>query len=94
MAFKTSDELIGALKKQLGLDEKMFVVIQVWDKEAGEHAAYARLAGLKKGMLLVEVDSSVHFQELSLRRRELARKINQYFGGEKVIKSIQLKLKK
>lgn len=94
MAFNTSGELTNLLKRQLGLDEKTYAVLKIWEKEMGPQMKYARLSGVKKGTLMVEVDSSVHLQELVLRRRELIKKINQHFGGEKVVRGMQVKLKK
>lgn len=82
------------LKKQLGLDEKTYAVLKIWEKEMGPQMKYAALAGIKKGVLMVEVDSSVHLQEMTLRRRDLIRKINQHFGGAKVVTGMQVKLKK
>ena len=94
MAFVRSDDIIAVLRNRLGLNEKTYAVMQIWEKELGSLAQYVELTAFKKGMLVVEVASSVHFNEMHLRRRELIQKINQHFGTEKVVKSIQLKLKK
>ena len=93
MAFTFAGTIIEALKRNLGLDETTFAVMQIWEKELGPLADAARLVAVKKGSLIVEVASSAHFQELTLRRRELINKINQHFGGKKVIKEIKLRLK-
>lgn len=94
MSFVPADEIINVLKKNLGLDEKTYALFKIWEKELGSLSKSAEIAGLKNGRLVVEVASSAHFQELTLRKRELTKKINQYFGSEKFIKEIKLKLKK
>jgi len=93
MAFTRSEEIIEALRRQLGLDEKTYAIMRAWEREAGAFAPYAELAGIKKGTLVIEVTTPVHFQELTLRRRELLDKVNQYLG-QKVIKNIRFQLKK
>jgi hypothetical protein len=93
MTFDTSNSLIELLKKQLGLNENVFAVMQIWEKELGPLAQAARIEAFKNGQLIVEVASSAHFQELNLRRRELIKQINQHFGNARVIKGIKLKLK-
>jgi uncharacterized protein YdcH (DUF465 family) len=94
MPFTRSEDIINSLKQRLGLDDKMYAVMQAWEREAGAYAPYAVLAGIKKGTLVVDVTTSVHFQELTLRKRELMHKINQYLGSEKVVKNIKFQLKK
>ncbi|MCX5782289.1 MAG: DciA family protein [Elusimicrobia bacterium] len=93
MPFSSSSDIISLIKKQLGLDEKTFSVMKAWDKEFAPIFSYAELVGLQKGELIIEVLSSVHFQELALRRNEIINKINQYAGKEKVVKGIKIKLK-
>lgn len=94
MAFVPSHDIIALLRKQLGLDERTYAVMQAWEREAGAFASHATIAGIKNGTLVIEVSTPVHFQELTLRKRELLNKINQYNGGGRVIKSIKLQLKK
>jgi hypothetical protein len=94
MAFTTANDIIAILKQQLGLDEKTYAIMQIWERELGPLAGSAQLVGFYKRQLLVEVASSVHLQEMTLRRRDLINKINQYFGREKVVKDIKLRLKK
>jgi hypothetical protein len=94
MAFIPADEIVNLLKKQLGLDENYFTVLRIWEKEIRPFACNAELSGFSKGRLVVEVASSVHFQELTLRKRELINKLNQYFGARKVVKDIKVQLKK
>lgn len=93
MVFTFGGLIIESLKKQLGLDEKFTTVIKIWDDVLGPLAKDAQLVGIKRGQLLVDVTSSAHFQELTLRRREIISKINQYFGKEAVVKDIRLRIK-
>ncbi len=93
MPFSSSNELISSIKKQLGLEEKTYSVMRAWDKEFAPVLSYAELVGIQKGELIIEVLSSVHFQELSLRKNEIIKKINQYAGKEKVVKGIKIRLK-
>jgi hypothetical protein len=94
MAFTESSSIIEALKRSLGLDENISTVIRIWEREMGAQSRHVKLAGFKKGQLIVDVSSSAHMQEITLRRREIINKINQYFGGEKVVKSIKVQLEK
>lgn len=94
MVFTESSAIIEVLKRQLGLDENISTVIQIWEREMGAQSRHVKLAGFKKGQLIVDVSSSAHMQEITLRRREIINKINQYFGGEKIVKSIKVQLEK
>jgi hypothetical protein len=94
MVFTPANDIINLLKRQLGLDENTYAVMQIWERELGPLAKYAELVAFQKRQLIVEVASSVHLQEMTLRRRDLINKINQYFGREKVVKDIKLRLKK
>jgi hypothetical protein len=91
--FISSGDIIEKVKRQLGLDEKTDAVFKIWEKELGPLAAGVKLIGIKDGRLMAEAESNVHLQEITLRRREFIRKINQYFGNVKVIKGIKISLK-
>jgi len=93
MALRPSSEIIDVIKQQLGLNEDFLTVIKLWDNVLGSLAKHAVITGYKKGQVFVDVSSSAHMQELILRKKELMRKINQYFGTKKVVKDIKLKLK-
>jgi len=49
-----------------------------WECEAGGLREYARIVALDNSALVLEADSAVVMQEISLRRRELLRKLNAY----------------
>lgn len=93
MPFSTSNEIIELLKKQLGLNEETSVILKTWDKEFAPILNYAELIGIKDGQLIIEVLSSVHFQELALKRHEIITKINRHIGKESAVKGIQIRLK-
>jgi hypothetical protein len=93
MALTPSNEIINGLRRQLGLDDITYAVMRAWEHEAGALLQGAELIGIQKGKLIVAVANSVYFQELMLRKRDLIKKINQYTGGEKVVKDIKLQLK-
>lgn len=93
MGFTPAENIINGIRKQLGLDEKIFAVFAIWERELGPLAKYLKIAGIKKGQLIVEAETNVHLQEAMFKRRDLIKKINQHFGGEKVVKSIRVKLK-
>jgi len=52
---------------------------QAWNSEAGALGAMAKITALDNGALIVEVTSSPAMHELTLRRRELLRRINRHF---------------
>lgn len=93
MAFERSDSILALLRKQLGLDEEVPVVMQAWERELGALAPYAKVAAIRRGTLYVEAASSVHLQELTLRKHDIVRKINQYFGGKRVVKDLRIALR-
>ena len=94
MGLKSSNSIVNEVKKLLGLNEETGAVFSIWEKELGRLAKSAVIAGIQKKTLLVEVESSAHFQELNLRRKELIRKINGHFVNKKVINNIKIKIKK
>lgn len=75
----TGKDLIRSFQFHTGLDlERMAVLNAVWEKEWGYYN-YWKLAGVKKGTLLVDVSSSAAAQELQARNRQVMRSLNQYF---------------
>ncbi|MGA2090744.1 MAG: DUF721 domain-containing protein [Endomicrobiales bacterium] len=92
MGFTEPRVIIEALRAQLGLDENISTVIAIWEREMGAQSRHVKLAGFKKGQLIVDVSSTAHMQEISLRRREIINKINQYFGGKKIVTCIKVQL--
>jgi predicted nucleic acid-binding Zn ribbon protein len=93
MGFESSKNLIEQLQRQLGIDERLYAVQKVWESELGPLARHAEILGLKKGVLVIEADSNAVLHELTLRKREILNKLNQFFGENKFLKQIKLQIK-
>jgi predicted nucleic acid-binding Zn ribbon protein len=93
MSFENSAGIVSALLKQLGFEEEFPAIIKIWEKELGTLSKHAKISGIKKGLLFVDVSSSAHMQELAARKRDVIARINQHFGGKKVVKNIKFELK-
>ena len=72
---KDAQRLMG----RLGLNESLAVLQRAWEAEMGAFSDQARIVAIENRALIVEVFSSPALQEMSLRRRELLRRINRYF---------------
>jgi hypothetical protein len=83
-------KIIASLKKQLGLNEDFLVMEKVWEKEVGIYDI--KMDGFKNGIILACTHSSVAGNELIIRKREILKKMNQYFNSQK-IKDIKVKIK-
>jgi hypothetical protein len=59
--------------------DRMVILHQVWEREAGGLAGHWTLRGVKGGILYVKTRSSAAAQELQLRGPSLVRGINKYF---------------
>ena len=92
MALEPTAGIIEILKKQLGLDEDLMALAQIWEREAGSLAKYAKVLGIRRGQLIVDVSSSAHMQELAARKKNIIKNINQHFGAKKIIKDIKIQL--
>lgn len=85
-------EVVPALLNQWGINETNFTVFSIWEQSIGAMASYASAVGIRNGRLMVEVTSSVCFQELTLRKKELKRILNGHFG-KTVVHDIKFRLK-
>jgi hypothetical protein len=94
MAFTPADEILAVLKKQLGLNSDIDIIIQAWERELGPLTSSVTLVAINKSTLIVEVASSVHLQEMLFRKRQLINRLNQYLGNKKAVKEIKFSLKK
>lgn len=81
-------DLIAAVLAKTGFRTGDFPVFEAWDRAVGPDAGKARAVGLKNGRLFVEVDSPVRTHGLTLRKRELLKKINAAFGGSAPVSDI------
>lgn len=75
------DRVLGDLG--LAAVERASRVAQRWEEAAGSEAArHSRPLALRRGVLEVEVDSSVWSQELQLRREEILERLRCALGDE------------
>ena len=73
-------DVLRIWKRKSGLDgDRILVLNQVWEKEAGHLSRHWTLVGVKRGILYVTTRSPAAAQELQMRGRELVRSLNKYF---------------
>jgi hypothetical protein len=65
--------------RKLGLSSDLVMIERAWTLEMGGLKELARIVAIDNSALVVEADSHAVMQEVSLRRRELVRKLNQHF---------------
>lgn len=88
---KSVGEAIEELIAQLGIKKKLHEqdAFVVWDEAVGERIAkVATPTRMLRGVLIVSVKSGVWRNELSMRKREIVRRINELLGGE-IVKDIK-----
>ena len=90
MSWTQAEEIISLLKKKLGLDEDFFVIRRIWEKEIGINGV--EISGYKDGTIFAQTQSSAASFELTTRKKEIIRKLNQYISSSK-IKNIKVKIK-
>ncbi len=79
------------LIQHLGLSDHLALLERAWESETGSLALLARIVAVDRRALVVEVDSAPAMQELSLRRKELIRRINRHFPNP-VIECLNLRI--
>jgi hypothetical protein len=67
------------ITRELGLSESLALLDRAWEAEVGGLTKLARIVALDRESLVVEVNSSPAMQELTLRKKELVRRINRHF---------------
>ena len=65
--------------RKLGLSSDLDMIDRAWSLEMGGLTDLARIVAIDNAALVVEADSHAALQEITLRRRELIRKLNQHF---------------
>jgi hypothetical protein len=90
MTWTHAREIICLLKRQLGLNGVFFTVEKVWDKETGINSV--EIVGYKNGTIFAQTQSSVAGYELTVRKKEIIKKLNQYIGSPE-IKNIKIDIK-
>lgn len=86
MALASIEQDLRGLTRQLGLSADLSLLDRAWEAEIGTLNARARIAALDRGVLVVEVDTPAVMQEISLRRRELARRLNRHLPSSSIQK--------
>lgn len=81
MAFTSTGALVSAALVQIGLTPERAALQAAWEQTFGSWGQHVELLGLQAGVLEVGARSSVHFQEVMLRRPEIVRTLNQYVGS-------------
>lgn len=79
------------ITRYLGLSEHLSLIDQAWEAELGGLKKVARIVALDRDALVIEVKSAPAMQELTLRRKELIRRLNQHFPSP-VIKCLTLRI--
>jgi hypothetical protein len=79
------------LLRKLGLSDNLAFLDRAWETELGGLAKRVAIVALDRASLVVEADSSAAVQEISLRRRELVRKINRHFP-EPLVQEITVRI--
>ena len=68
-----------SVTRELGLSQSLALLDRAWEAEIGGLARMARIVAIDRESLVVEVDSAPAMQELTLRKKELVRRINRHF---------------
>ncbi len=76
---------------QVGLNQSLQLLERAWQSELGGLSRMAEIVALDNFALVVEVHSSAAMQEISLRRRELLRRINGYFK-DPILRNITVRM--
>ncbi|MDR1511723.1 MAG: hypothetical protein LBS15_03010 [Endomicrobium sp.] len=90
MSWTPSEEIINLLREQLGLDDVFFTLEKVWDREVGIEGV--EITGYKNGTIFARTQSSVANYEITIRKGEIVKRLNQYISGQK-IKNIKISIK-
>ena len=90
MPFTEVSNIMEAIKKELGLDEDFFTVAKVWDREVGTDSV--EICGYKQGTIFAQTEYSTAIHEVTIRKKEIIKRLNQYLGSSK-IKDIKVKIK-
>lgn len=78
--FSSAGDLLRIWKRRAGLDsDRILVLNEVWEREAGHLSRHWTLNGVRRGILYVKVRTPAAGQELQMRGRELVRSLNKYF---------------
>ena len=78
--FSQAGDVLKGLTRRIGMEsERMVILNEVWEREAGHFSRHWTLKGVKAGQLYVRVSSPAAAQELHLRAGQLTKALNKYF---------------
>ena len=78
MALAPISQEVRDISQKLGLSSDLHMIDRAWSLEIGALQDVARIVALDNASLVVETDSHAVMQEVSLRRKELVRKLNRH----------------
>lgn len=76
MALESAARKADQITRKLGLTQTLTLLERAWDAEMGGWAGMARIVAIDNFSLVIEASSSPALQEITLRRKELLRKLN------------------
>ncbi|MBU2567534.1 MAG: DUF721 domain-containing protein [Elusimicrobia bacterium] len=86
--FIPASDIVKELLKKYKLSTDDYAVFDIWEKELGPLAGKVKMVGKKGKKILIKVNNPVYRQEISMRKKELIKKINGHFDRE-VVNSIE-----
>jgi|GEM_PF-6408723 len=88
-----ADRIIKNVFGKFGWNADWDAVFKVWEKVVGKNISkFARAREIGPGQLIVEVSNNYVWHQLYLDRRQLVKKINEYFGYP-LVRTIKFELK-
>jgi hypothetical protein len=81
-SFSLVGDIMGEIRKQLGIDVDFFVLAKAWRQEIGINDA--ELCGYKKGVILAQTQSPAAVNDINIRKKQIIKNLNQYLGGAKI----------
>jgi predicted nucleic acid-binding Zn ribbon protein len=90
------DKILQALMTKLDMPEDTHAkaqVLMVWEEVSGNAAPHSNAFRFQGSTLVVEVDSSIWINELSMRKSELMDRLERAVG-ERVVEDIRFQVKK
>ncbi|MFA6434394.1 MAG: DciA family protein [Elusimicrobiales bacterium] len=72
---RTSWKTLGGI-----VPERLVILDAVWKKETGRLGDHCELLGVDKGYIVVRAGSSVAYNELFMRSKQILRGLNKYFS--------------
>ena len=77
-----AEAIVAPWLAKLGLKSESLAVFEAWDRLLGAEATKAKAVGIKGSVLYVDVDHSARLHDLTLRKPQLLRKLQGFFGGK------------